>query len=126
MTDTAGFHFVVSTPAPTLDKHDRKAIRSQATKASVAHRQASKLRSWISPNRELESPKRAILEKPPKPESILSVPSPSRVGTFFSGIQLPPGVEPYMIQDLVKCMHNPPPTHLPLKLNESHIETKPD
>lgn len=65
MTDTAGLHFVVSTPAQTLDKHDRKAIRSHATRASVADRQTVQLRSWISPDRELGSLQKAILEEAP-------------------------------------------------------------
>jgi hypothetical protein len=128
MTDTAGLHFVVSTPAKTLDKHDRKAIRSHATRASVADRQTVQLRSWISPDRELRSLKKAILEEAPTPESILSVPSPRRVGADFSGLQLPSGVEPYMIQDLVKCIHSPLLilTHLPLKRNDRHTSTEPD
>lgn len=128
MTDTAGLHFVVSTPAQTLNKHDRKAIRSHATKAGVARRQAAPLRSWISPNRELGPLKRAILDEEPAPGSILSVPSPRPVGTYLSGLQLPSGIEPYMIQDLVKCMHSPLLilTHLPLKGNDNHTGTEPD
>lgn len=128
MTDTAGLHFVVITPAQTLDKHARKAIRSHATRAGVARRQAVQLRSWISPDRELGSLKKAIPEEAPTLESILSVPSPKRVGADFSGIQLPSGVEPYMIQDLVKCMHTPSFifTHLPLKRNDRHTGTEPD
>ena len=102
MTDTAGLHFIVSTPAQTLDKNDRKAIRSHATRAGVVPRQAPKLPSWISPDREL-----AVLEKSPSPEAILSIPSLKRVGAAFSGLQLPSGVEPYMIQDLVKCIQSP-------------------
>jgi hypothetical protein len=128
MIDTAGFHFVVSTPAQTQDKHARKAIRSHATRAGGARRQAVQLRSWISPNRELGSLKLAIFEEAPTPESILSVSSPRRVGSDFSGLQLPSGVEPYMIQNLVKCLHSPPLilTHLPLKWNDRHTGTEPD
>lgn len=104
MTDSAGLQFVVTTPAQTLDKHDRKIIRSHATKAGVASRESVQLRSWICPDRELGSLKKAILEKAPViPESTGSVLSPSRVGSDFSGLQLPSGVEPCMVQDLVKC-----------------------
>lgn len=128
MVDTAGFHFVVNTPAQTQDKHARKAIRSHATRAGRARRQAVQLRSWISPNRELGSLKLAIPGEAPTPESILSVSSPRRFGSDFSGLQLPSGVEPYMIQDLVKCMHRllvilP---QLPLKWNDRYIGTEPD
>jgi hypothetical protein len=130
MIDTAGFRFVVSTPAQTQDKHAhaRKAIRSHATRAGRARRQAVQLRSWISPIRELGSLKLGIFEEAPTSESILSVSSPRRVGSDFSGLQLPSGVEPYMIQDLVKCMHSPPLilTHLPLKWNDGHTGTEPD
>jgi hypothetical protein len=132
MTDTAGLHFVVSTPAQTPDKHDRKAIRSHATRASIVDRQTTQLRSWVSPDRELGSLKKATLEQAPTPESILSVPSPRRVGADFSGLQLPSGVEPYMIQDLIqdliKCRHSPLLilTHLPLKQNDGHTSTEPD
>ncbi len=112
MTDPAGLQFIVSTPAQTLDKQDRKAIRSHATRAGVSRQQAVQLRSWISPERELGSLRNA--------ESILSVPSPRHMGSDFSGLQLPPGFEPCMIQDLVKCMHNLRliSTHLSLKQNE--------
>jgi hypothetical protein len=109
MVDTAGFHFVVSTPAQGLDNHARKAIRSHATRAGGARRQAVQVRSWISPSRELRSLKRAISEEAPIQEFILSVPNPRRVGGEISGLELPPGVEPCMIQELVKCMDSPLP-----------------
>lgn len=106
MIDTAGFHFVVSTPIQTQDKHARKAIRSHATRAGRARREAVQLQSWISPNRELGSLKLAKFHEAPTPESISTVSSPQRFGSYFSGLQLPPGVEPYMIHDILKCMHS--------------------
>jgi hypothetical protein len=71
MTETAGLHFVDGTSAQTVDKHDRKAMRSYAARASTADRQAVQLQSWISPDRELWSFKKVILEEEPTPESIL-------------------------------------------------------
>jgi len=38
----------------------------------------------------------------------LSIPSPKRVGGDFSALQLPLGIEPAMIQDLVKRTHSRP------------------
>ncbi|KAL3417237.1 hypothetical protein PVAG01_11237 [Phlyctema vagabunda] len=87
---TAGFQFIVSTPSEKLDKHHRKTIRGHATRAGRPTRQAVKLSSWISPERRLDS--------------TLNPPSPGQVGAAFSGLQLPPGVEPYMIQELVKLI----------------------
>ena len=107
MTDTAGFHFVVSTPTRSLNKQDRKAIKSHAAKANPAEQQPAQLRSWISPDRVLGSFKRALLEEVPRSVSMSTVPSPRRVGSDLSGLQLPPGVELYMVQDLVKCMRGP-------------------
>jgi len=114
MTDTAGLRFILSTPAQAqaLDKDDRKAIRSHATRAGRAGQAGQKtvqLRSWLSPDGELGSLEGARPEEAPTPGSTLSVrlPSPRRVGAAFSGLQLPSGVEPYMVQDLVKCIHSP-------------------
>lgn len=105
MIDAAGFHFVVSTPTQTQDKHARRAIRSHATKAGGgARRQGTKLRSWISPNRELGSLKLAMSEEALTPASTLSLSSPRRIGSDFSGLQLPLGIESHMVQELVKCM----------------------
>jgi hypothetical protein len=105
-TDTAGLRFVVSTPAHSLDKHDHKAIRSHATRGvHLARRQSAQLSSWISPDRALGSLKKAIPEEALILGSIILVPSPRRVGSDLSGLQLPSGVEPYMVQELVKCMH---------------------
>ncbi|KAE9369325.1 hypothetical protein N431DRAFT_510886 [Stipitochalara longipes BDJ] len=107
MPNPAKFHFVISTPAHTLDKHDRKAIKSHATKrAHAARRQPVQLSSWLTPDRKLGSLKQATLTEAPAPitKSILSVPIQRRVGSDFSGLQLPSGVEPSMIQDLVKLI----------------------
>ena len=105
MIDKAGLLFVVTTPSGTLDMHDRKAIRSQARRARVAGRQTSQLKSWICPDRELRTLRTANEESSSK--SVLSAPSPRRMGGDFSGLQLPSGIEPYMVQDLVKCRSCP-------------------
>ena len=86
--------FVVTTPARTPDKHDRKAIRGHARRAGAADRSAVHLGSWISSQPGLGAVA-AVTESP----------SPRRVGGDFSGLELPSGIEPYMIQDLVKCIH---------------------
>ena len=125
ITDTAGFHFVITTPAQTLDKHDRRAIKGHATRAGVADRHTSQLRSWISPGRELGAHNAA---KAPSLNSSMSVPSPRRFGGDFSGLQLPSGVEPHMIQDLVKCIYTPLLilSFLLLLWNKSYLFTESD
>ncbi|KUJ11890.1 uncharacterized protein LY89DRAFT_722304 [Mollisia scopiformis] len=102
---SAGLHFVVSTPVQTLAKRDRKAIRKHATKARVVHprKKVVRLWSWINPARELGSRNAVLTDDNPTPKS-MSVPVPRLVGSYFSGLQLPPGVEPCMIQDLVKLI----------------------
>lgn len=127
MIDAAGFHFVVSTPTQTQDKHARKAIRSHATKAGGARQHGAKLRSWISPNRELGSLKLAMSDKAPTPASTISISSPRRIGSDFSGLQLPLGIESHMIQELVKCMQSLPIPCAPLyiKLNDKYIGKDP-
>lgn len=126
MKDTAGLRFVVTTPAQTLDKHDRKAIRGHATRARVAGRQIFPLRSWISPDRELGA--LSTTKEAPTSKSVVSTPSPMRVGGDFAGLQLPSGVEPYMIQDLVKCIYCPllVPINLLLNCNGTYTFIGPD
>lgn len=102
-TDSAGLRFVVTTPVQKLENHDRKAIRRHATRAGVKDRQRFHLRSWISPNRELGALGTAEGVTNSKP--VWLAPSPRRVGGAFSGLQLPSGIEPDMIQDLVKCIY---------------------
>ncbi|RDW57465.1 hypothetical protein BP6252_13803 [Coleophoma cylindrospora] len=100
----AGLQFIPITPAQGQDKHTRKAIQSHATRAGARRRPLIELRPWINPHRELEPLEKAISEdtRTSKPDS--SIPSPRLVGADFSGMQLPPGIEPYMIQDLVKLI----------------------
>jgi hypothetical protein len=69
------------------------------TKAQGKRRKAVQLRSWINPARSLGLVKKES-EWPEPP--FLSIPSPKLVGGDFSALQLPPGIEPAMIQDLVK------------------------
>lgn len=102
---TAGLHFIVTTPSRALEEHDRNAIRSHATKSQKADRQPVKLLSWISPGREIRSPEKTISDSARSKVSLSSsVTSIRRFGSDFSGLQLPPGVEPYMIQDLIKLI----------------------
>ncbi|RDW58458.1 hypothetical protein BP5796_12388 [Coleophoma crateriformis] len=100
----AGLCFVPITPAQSQDKHTRKAIQSHATRAGARRRPLIELRPWINPHRELEPLEKAISKDTRASKSTSSIPSPRLVGADFSGIQLPPGIEPYMIQDLVKLM----------------------
>ena len=94
--DAAGFHFIVSTTDSPVDKEDRRAIRSHTTKAQGKRRKNVKLQSWISPSSSLGT------VKPSQKLSNLSGPIPDRVGGDFSALQLPLGIEPVMIQDLVQ------------------------
>ena len=114
--DKAGFCFVVTTQSGALDMHNRKAVRSQARRARVAGRQTSQLKSWICPDRELRALSAAREE--PTSKSALSTPSPRRIGGDFSGLQLPSGIEPYMVQDLVKCIYCPLPIPIDPPLNQ--------
>ncbi|TAQ83723.1 hypothetical protein B7494_g7953 [Chlorociboria aeruginascens] len=105
MIDAAGFQFVVSIPAQTRDEHDRKAIRSHATRAGAPRRRPIKLpHPWICPDRNLGPLKEVLSEEASTSQSILPLPVPRSVGAYFLGLQLPPGIEPYMIQDLVKLI----------------------
>ncbi len=94
MTDATGLQFVVTTPFHAVDQHDRRTIKSHATKSRKRQRPNSIIRSWISPGRELGSLKRVTAGE--------ATGIPKRAGTDFSGLQLPSGIEPYMIQDLIK------------------------
>jgi hypothetical protein len=108
LVDNAGFEFVVSTQSQRQDKLLRaKAIRSHASKAGKARPNVPTLRSWISPNRELGTLARnfVVAEEPPAPESISSVPGPRLVGSYFSGLQLPEGIETSMIHQIGKCRY---------------------
>jgi hypothetical protein len=96
--DAAGFHFIVSTTDSPVDKEDRRAIRSHTTKAQGKRRKNVKLQSWISPSSSLGTVKQLTSQK----LSNLSGPIPDRVGGDFSALQLPLGIEPVMIQDLVQ------------------------
>lgn len=89
---------MVNTPETNkaVAKHARKAVRSHAAKARPRRRQGVQLKSWISPERELVS-----LDSAPDMD-LAYVSVPPRAGSEFSAQQLPPGIEPYMIQDLIK------------------------
>lgn len=96
--DTAGFHFVVSTSDLPVDKENRRAIRSHVTRAQGRRRKKVQLQSWISPSSSVGVAKQS---KPQNP-SYLSASIPDRVGKDFSALQLPLGIEPATIQDLVQ------------------------
>ncbi len=97
---------MVSTSNQTLDHQERRAVRSHATRAQQGVRRAARLQSWVNPHRSLGSERTEGAEQREPPER--PAPGPSRVGGDFSALQLPPGIEPAMIQDLVKRM---PPEH---------------
>lgn len=85
-----------------MNKKDRRAIRSHATKAQGKRRKVVPPRSWISTDRGL-----GLAQESESTESpFLSI--PKRVGGDFSALQLPPGIEPAMIQDLVKRTRSRP------------------
>ena len=115
MTDAAGFRFVVTTPAQPANEDDTKAIRTHATRAGVAGRQRLQPRSWISRGREIGT--HTTAQEATISNHVPAISSPKRVGGAFSGLQLPSGVEPYMIRDLVKCIHSPLPTPIHFPLN---------
>ena len=97
MTDTTGLQFVVTTPFHAVDKPDRRFINAHATRARRRQRRRPEIRSWISPDRELESLKAVNAGQ--------ATSIPKRAGTDFSGLQLPSGIEPCMIQELIKRKH---------------------
>ncbi|KAK5213575.1 hypothetical protein LTR41_001154 [Exophiala xenobiotica] len=97
---TAGFEFIVRTSDRRLDEDDRRAAVSHASRARWKQRKDRQMHSWIDPARVLKQPKTS--EAPNPPTSAL--PSPRRVGGDFSATQLPSGIEPAMIQDLVKLI----------------------
>lgn len=68
------------------------------TRAQGKRRKTVQLQSWTRPDHSLGLVKESESPEPP----FLSIPSPKRVGGDFSALQLPPGIEPAMIQDLVK------------------------
>lgn len=98
--DAAGFHFVVSTTGGVSRAEDRKAIKSHATRAQKRRRKPAELHSWINPDRRL-SP--ADSEPSRRLAPTVSAQCLRLVGGDFSGLQLPIGVEPCMIQDLMRC-----------------------
>lgn len=98
MTDATGLQFVVTTPLHAVDKHDRRLIKGHATRARKRQRRISNIRSWISPDRDLESLKAV--------NGGQATGIPKRAGTDFSGLQLPAGIEPCMIQELMKRKHD--------------------
>lgn len=86
--DSAGLLFVSNAPgkAATTAATDRKAIGSHVRKSRG--RRHPNVRSWINPARTIGGVNLCVA--PP-------------VGSAFSALQLPSGVEPSMIQDLVIC-----------------------
>lgn len=94
ITSVSGPQWIVTTPTRGLDKHDRRRIKGNAIRSRVKQRDTSEFRSWISPSRELYLPKRSWTAR--------ETGIPLRAGADFSGLRLPSGIEPYMIQRLVK------------------------
>lgn len=94
MANGHGLQFIVTTPSHALDKHDRRRIKGNATKKRQRIKQSPDFQSWISPNREFVQAKAARYDNANE--------IPRQAGTFFSGLELPPGIEPYTIQELTK------------------------
>jgi hypothetical protein len=90
----ASFQFIVTTPSHDLDPQDRKAIKGNATRQRKYRRRSPELQSWIIPGHELTSQEHV--------RRIDETAIPKRAGTDFSGLQLPPGFEPHMLQELIK------------------------
>ncbi|KAH8883130.1 hypothetical protein GQ53DRAFT_431214 [Thozetella sp. PMI_491] len=98
---TAGFHFVVSTSGQAPTRQDRRAIKSHATRAQGKRRKGAQLRSWIDPDRKLDPAERDS-ESPELPIALLG---PRRVGGDLSALQVPDGIEPAFLQDLLKIIN---------------------
>jgi hypothetical protein len=108
LSDTAGIHFVVSTPDSALSQEDRRSVRSHAQKVHGKRRKAIQLRSWISSEDDSGHVKTANLTRP----FLHSVTTLRRIDGDFSALQLPTGIEPAMIQELVKRTHPKPAPRL--------------
>ncbi len=98
LLDTAGFQFIVRTSDRRLDDDDRRAAVSHASKARWKHRKDRQMHSWIDPARSLKRPNKSDTPNLPA----IPLPSLRRIGGDFSATQLPQGIEPAMIQELVK------------------------
>jgi hypothetical protein len=99
--DAAGIHFVVNIPDQASRPEQRKATRSHTTKAQWKQRKNRPLQSWVNPGQTI---RRAKTNSERSGEGRLLHPMPrlKMVGGDFSATILPPGIEPAMIQDLVK------------------------
>jgi hypothetical protein len=93
--DAIGFQFIVNTSGSTLNSQNRRVVRSHTTRAHGKRRKTVQLRSWIDSDHNDNTTKKS------DPRSI-SVPGPRQIGGEFSALQLPLGIEPDMIQDLVQ------------------------
>ena len=93
-THIASLQFIVTTPTHDLDQQDRKAIKGNATRKRKSQRRIPEIQSWIVPGNEPAS-LRGI-------DTVRRTAIPKRAGTDFSGLQLPAGFEPHMIQELIK------------------------
>ncbi|KAK4948173.1 hypothetical protein LTR10_013228 [Elasticomyces elasticus] len=97
----AGLRFVVRTPDQCPDKENRRVVMSHASTTRWKRRKdATQLHSWIDPGRSLgfEDQKQKVTDYP-------TVSVPGLVGGNFSATQLPPGIEPSVIEDLVQLIN---------------------
>ncbi|KAI1611401.1 hypothetical protein EDD36DRAFT_287556 [Exophiala viscosa] len=97
----AGFRFVVRTSDQCSGTEDRRVVMSHASTTRWKRRKdATQLHSWIDPRRRLDAE-----EQMPKSKDYPTVSIPGLVGGSFSATQLPPGIEPSVIEDLVQLIN---------------------
>ncbi|KEF56386.1 uncharacterized protein A1O9_07967 [Exophiala aquamarina CBS 119918] len=101
--DAAGIHFVDSKTGQDSKPDRRKETMSHAAKAQWKQRKKGPLQSWINP---CQSIKRAKTNSGWSEESRSPRPLPrlKMVGGYFCGTELPPGIEPGVIQELVNVI----------------------
>ncbi|KAJ9620307.1 uncharacterized protein PV06_00641 [Exophiala oligosperma] len=105
---TAGLRFILKTSDQQISEEDRKGAVSHASKARwKVRRKARSMRSWIDPDRSLQEEKSAIPPGASKRSNTIRLPSPrpTMIDETFSATELPPGIEPGMIQELVKLIN---------------------
>ena len=96
LTDNAGLHFVVGTSDRILSQEDRKLVRSHARRAQGKRRKAIQLQSWIDSK---DKPGHVQIPDSQFSSSTIGL---NRINGDFCTLQLPTGVEPSTIQELVK------------------------
>ncbi|KIW21664.1 hypothetical protein PV08_02244 [Exophiala spinifera] len=98
---SAGLHFIVRTSDQAPNKEDRRAVMSHAAKRRWKSRKTPKLHSWIDPERSLGDVEKHEESLAP---SVLPMLGLNHFGGDLNGTPLPSGIEPAMVQDLVKLI----------------------